>query len=61
MQKKFYIYIAHFYTLWIDESEITYGPLLPQRKQNQWGYDEPGSLPYKLLKSGNGTKISDKK
>ena len=42
MQKKFYIYIAHFYTLWIDESEITHGPLLPQKKQNQWGYDSQG-------------------
>ena len=42
VEKKTYIDIGHFYTLWNEHTGVTHAPYYYQRKQNQRGNDEPG-------------------
>ena len=37
VEKKIYIYMAHFHPLWIEHSGLTYGPLLPPKKAKSTG------------------------
>ena len=37
VERKIYIYMAHFYVLWIEHSEVTHGPVLPPKKAKSMG------------------------
>ena len=42
VEKKIYICMVHFYPLWTEHSREPMTPYYLQRKQNEWGKDEPG-------------------